>query len=304
MKMKGKIIVFGSISTDFVVTTTKRPRVGETVTGLDFETTFGGKGANQAVACARLSGEVHMVGTIGSDIFGDKLLENLEKNRIFTDNVERVTHKASGSAHIIIAEGDNSITYVPGANNEIGHERIQSLEEFITDADMVIVQNELPQQVVDEIIQLSDKNRVKVLYNPAPAREVSEDILKKATYFTPNESEFHELFGDLTIAEGLSKYPNQLILTMGSKGVYFHDGEKEQRIPAYQVKPLDTTGAGDTFNGAFAVAMVSGLNLTESIRFGNLAASLSIQKFGAQGGMPTLEEMKVSEYFEKTWNIK
>lgn len=302
--MKNKIIVFGSISTDFVVTTARRAKVGETVTGLDFKTTFGGKGANQAVAAARLGGEVHMVGTVGSDLFGTELIENLKENNVFTDNVERVTHEPSGSAHIIIADGDNSITYVPGANNEIDSERIQALEEFIQDADMVILQNELPQKLVDEIILLAEKNAVKVLYNPAPARKIEREILEKATYFTPNESEFHELFPDLTISEALAKYPNQLILTMGSKGVYYHDGEKEERISAYPVKPLDTTGAGDTFNGAFAIGLTSGLSMAESIRFGNLAASLSIQKFGAQGGMPRLEEMKVSEDFEEKWNIK
>lgn len=302
--MKNKIIVFGSISTDFVVTADKRPQVGETVTGIDFTTTFGGKGANQAVACARLGAEVHMVGTVGTDIFGEELLKNLQENNVSIVNVERVTQIPSGSAHIIIVDGDNSITYVPGANNEIGPQRIQALESFIQEAGMVIVQNEMPQIVVDEIINLSYKNNVNVLYNPAPARRIDSGILKKATFISPNENEFHELFPDLSISEGLEKYSNQLILTMGSKGVYFHDGNKEQRIPAYQVKPLDTTGAGDTFNGAFAVAKVNGLSMAESIKFGNLAASLSIQKFGAQGGMPTREEMKASENFEEKWNIK
>lgn len=299
-----KIIVFGSISTDFVVTTSKRPAVGETITGTDFETTFGGKGANQAVASARLGAEVSMVGTVGEDIFGKELIQNLEKNGINTSNVEPVTDKPSGSAHITIGDGDNSIVYIPGANNEISIERIHSLEKVIQAAKMVVVQNEMPQNIVDEIIEICFKNNVQVIYNPAPARQMDQEVLEKATYFTPNESEFHQLFEEMTISEGLAKYPNQLILTMGSKGVYFHDGEKEQRIPAYEVQPVDTTGAGDTFNGAFAVAISSGLNMAESIRFGNLAASLSIQKFGAQGGMPTLEAMKESEYFEKTWNIK
>lgn len=299
-----KIIVFGSISTDFVVTTNKRPAVGETVTGSDFETTFGGKGANQAVASARLGAEVHMVGTVGEDLFGKELIQNLEENGIHTSNVEAVTDRPSGSAHITICDGDNSIIYIPGANNEIDVERIHSLEAFVQEAQMVVVQNEMPQQIVNEIIELCFKNDVPVIYNPAPAREMDQVVLEKATYFTPNESEFHQLFEGLTISEGLAKYPNQLILTMGSKGVYFHDGEKEQKIPAYKVQPVDTTGAGDTFNGAFAVAISSGLDMAESIRFGNLAASLSIQKFGAQGGMPSIEEMKESEYFEKTWDIK
>lgn len=299
-----KMMVIGSISTDFVVTTDKRPEVGETITGTGFETTFGGKGANQAVASARLGADVYMVGTVGSDIFGKELLLNLTTNKIHTDYVEPVTYEPSGSAHITIADGDNSIVYIPGANNEIDTSRIQSLKEAIQSAQMVVVQNELPQEVVDEIIELCFESNVKVIYNPAPAREVQQSILEKATYFTPNESEFHQLFPDMTISEGLAKYPNQLILTMGSKGVYYHDGESEKQIPSYKVQPVDTTGAGDTFNGAFAVAISSGMSMDESIRFGNLAASLSIQKFGAQGGMPSLAEMKESEHFEKTWNIK
>ena len=299
-----KMMVIGSISTDFVVTTDKRPEVGETITGTGFETTFGGKGANQAVASARLGADVYMVGTVGSDIFGKELLLNLTTNKIHTDYVEPVTHEPSGSAHITIADGDNSIVYIPGANNEIDTSRIQSLKEAIQSAQMVVVQNELPQEVVDEIIELCFESNVKVIYNPAPAREVQQSILEKATYFTPNESEFHQLFPDMTISEGLAKYSNQLILTMGSKGVYYHDGESEKQIPSYKVQPVDTTGAGDTFNGAFAVAISSGMSMDESIRFGNLAASLSIQKFGAQGGMPSLAEMKESEHFEKTWNIK
>lgn len=298
-----KIMVIGSISTDFVVLTDRRPQVGETVTGNDFQTTFGGKGANQAVASARLGGDVSMVGTVGTDVFGSQLIQNLADNGIVTDNVERVTEKPSGSAHITIADGDNSIVYIPGANNEITVARIEQLKETLLTAAIVIVQNELPQPVIDEIITFCFENDIKTIYNPAPARVVAAEILEKATYFTPNESEFHQLFPDLTITEGLEKYPNQLILTMGSKGVYFNDGEKEVQIPSYKVVPVDTTGAGDTFNGAFAVALSKGMRVQSSIQFGNLAASLSIQKMGAQGGMPTLEAMKASEDYEETWDI-
>lgn len=298
-----KIMVIGSISTDFVVLTDRRPQVGETVTGNDFQTTFGGKGANQAVAGARLGGDVSMVGTVGTDVFGSQLIQNLADNGIVTDNVERVTEKPSGSAHITIADGDNSIVYIPGANNEMTVARIEQLKETLLTAAIVIVQNELPQAVIDEIITFCFENDIKTIYNPAPARVVAAEILEKATYFTPNESEFHQLFPDLTITEGLEKYPNQLILTMGSKGVYFNDGEKEVQIPSYKVVPVDTTGAGDTFNGAFAVALSKGMSVQSSIQFGNLAASLSIQKMGAQGGMPTLEAMKASEDYEKAWDI-
>lgn len=299
-----KIIVVGSISTDFVVMTDVRPAVGETVTGNDFKTTFGGKGANQAVASARLGGDVAMVGTVGTDLFGESLLKNLQENKINTTYVEPVTHLPSGSAHITIADGDNSIIYIPGANNEIDAERIHSIKEVFLQAELVVVQNEVPQDVIDAIITLCYENGIKTIYNPAPAREVDKNILEKATYFTPNESEFYKLFPDMTISEGLAQYPNQMILTMGSKGVYFHDGKNEQQISSYNVTPVDTTGAGDTFNGALAVALASGWELDESIKFGNLAASLSIQKLGAQGGMPTIEEMKASGSYEEKWHTK
>lgn len=299
-----KITVIGSISTDFVVTANKRPGVGETITGNDFSTTFGGKGANQAVASARLGGDVYMAGTIGMDLFGKELIQNLTDNNIHADYVEPVTQVPSGSAHITIVDGDNSIVYVPGANNVIDTNRIEKLNELIQTSDIVVVQNELPQEVVEQIIEICFAQNVKVIYNPAPARFVSQSILEKATYLTPNESEFKLLFPNMTLSEGLAHYPNQLIVTMGSKGVYYHDGTNEKHVSSYSVDPVDTTGAGDTFNGAFAVALMAGLDMDSSIRFGNLAASLSIQKFGAQGGMPTLVEMKESENYEKAWNIK
>ncbi|WP_035052338.1 ribokinase [Carnobacterium pleistocenium] len=299
-----KIAVIGSISTDFVVTADKRPVVGETITGNGFTTTFGGKGANQAVASARLGGDVYMAGTVGTDLFGKELIQNLTVNKIHTDYVEPVTQVPSGSAHITVVDGDNTIIYIPGANNAIGNERMAKLKELIQASDIVVVQNELPQEVVEQIITSCFEQHVKVIYNPAPARQVSQNLLAKATYLTPNESEFKLLFPDMTVAEGVAKFPNQLIVTMGSKGVYYHDGTSEKQVSSYKVNPVDTTGAGDTFNGAFAVALTAGLDMESSIRFGNLAASLSIQKFGAQGGMPTLAEMKESEQYEKTWNIK
>ena len=299
-----KITVIGSISTDFVVTADKRPEVGETITGNEFSTTFGGKGANQAVASARLGGDVYMAGTVGMDIFAKELIYNLSNNKIHTDYVEPVTHVPSGSAHITIVDGDNSIVYIPGANNAIDSARIEKLSDLIQSSDIVVIQNELPQAVVEKIVETCFAHHVKVIYNPAPARKVNQNLLEKATYLTPNESEFKLLFPELTISEGLAKYPNQLIVTMGSKGVYYHDGTSEKQISSYTVTPVDTTGAGDTFNGAFAVAITAGMDLESSIRFGNLAASLSIQKFGAQGGMPSLAEMKESEHYEKAWNIE
>ncbi|ALV21407.1 MULTISPECIES: ribokinase [Carnobacterium] len=299
-----KITVVGSLSTDFVVSADKRPEIGETITGKDFKTTFGGKGANQAVAAARLGSRVSMIGTVGTDLFGQEIIANLKNNQINTDNVESVTGLPSGSAHITVVDGDNSIVYIPGANDAITHEQVISASRTIEESDVVILQNETPLEIIESLIDICFQKGIQTIYNPAPAKQIKQETIEKVTFLTPNESEYNVLFPQLSISEGLKKHPNKLIVTMGSKGVYFNDGSKEVQIPSYLVQPVDTTGAGDTFNGAFGVALTSGLDMESSIRFGNLAAALSIQTFGAQGGMPTLEEMKGSAFYEKEWNLK
>ena len=299
-----KITVVGSLSTDFVVSADKRPEIGETITGKDFKTTFGGKGANQAVAAARLGSQVSMIGTVGTDLFGQEIIANLKNNQINTDNVESVTGLPSGSAHITVVDGDNSIVYIPGANDAITHEQVISASRTIEESDVVILQNETPLEIIESLIDVCFQKGIQTIYNPAPAKQIKQETIEKVTFLTPNESEYNILFPQLSISEGLKKYPNKLIVTMGSKGVYFNDGSKEVQIPSYLVQPVDTTGAGDTFNGAFGVALTSRLDMESSIRFGNLAAALSIQTFGAQGGMPTLEEMKGSAFYEKEWNLK
>ena len=133
---------------------------------------------------------------------------------------------------------------------------------------------------------------------------LDRQLIEKITYLTPNEKEFQDIFPELAISEGLEKYPNKLFITLGSKGVIYHDGDKEVLVPAYKVSPVDTTGAGDTFNGAFGLALTKGLSIEQSVKFGNLAAALSIQKFGAQGGMPTMEEMKGSAWYEEKWDFE
>lgn len=297
-------MVIGSVSTDFNVITTKRPEIGETIRGESFSTSFGGKGANQAVAAARLGAEVKMVGTVGTDEFGTLLLANLEKNGINTDNVERVTEIESGSAHITLVDNDNSIIFIPGANNAFNEARLEPLKEEIKTVDFVIIQNEIPMAIITQLIDICDELGVQIIYNPAPAEQVERELLEKVTYLTPNETEFSVLFPGLPIEEGLRNYPNKLIVTLGSEGVAYFDGEEIINVPSYQVPVTDTTGAGDTFNGAFAYALSKNANLTTSIQFGNLVAAISIQKFGAQGGMPTLAEVKENEHYEKEWGIE
>ncbi|WP_413540116.1 ribokinase [Aerococcus viridans] len=302
--MMHKITVIGSISTDFVATTAIRPEMGETVEGENFERSFGGKGANQAVAIGRLGGHVEMIGAVGDDPFGKELLSNLRANHVLNENVERVTGFSSGAAIITLHKNDNAIIYVAGANNQMPHLKTDTVLDAIKQSDLVIIQNEMPQSQIDQIIDYCQVNAVKVLYNPAPARKLDRQLIEKITYLTPNEKEFQDIFPELAISEGLEKYPNKLFITLGSKGVIYHDGDKEVLVPAFKVTPVDTTGAGDTFNGAFGLALTKGLSIEQSVKFGNLAAALSIQKFGAQGGMPTMEEMKGSAWYEEKWDFE
>lgn len=289
-----KVTVIGSSSIDLVVTASKRPNKGETILGDSFKTVPGGKGANQAVAAARLNAEVYMVGCVGKDQFGEKIVNNFISNEVFTTYVEPVTHFETGTAHITLAEGDNSIIVVKGANDNITPDYIDKALDVILKSDIVLIQQEIPEETVEYVADLCFTNGVPLLLNPAPARPISKSVIEKAAYITPNEWEASVLFNNKDIHEALKEYPNKLLVTEGKNGVRYYDGENEVLVPAYPVDAVDTTGAGDTFNGAFAVAIAEGKNIQDSIRFANRAASLSVTKFGAQGGMPTREEVEES----------
>lgn len=297
-----KLTVVGSISTDFVIETDKQPLTGETVEGNHFSTSFGGKGANQAIAAARLGAEVSMVGAVGKDSFGKDLLDNLSDHNVSIKGVEKVD-EPSGTAFITLHKGDNSIIYVPGANGSYNSERLQTFmkdKQTIQTSDLVMVQNETPEDTVHQLIETCFKWEVPLLLNPAPARSLDTDLIEKVTFLTPNETECAVLFPDEEMEDVLKRYPNKLIITLGSKGAIFFDGESIQHVLSLEVKNVvDTTGAGDTFNGAFAFANTSGFSIKESIQFANFAAGLSIQKMGAQSGSPTLEELKKSAGFNE-----
>lgn len=279
---------------DLVVTSSRRPGAGETVLGDSFKTVPGGKGANQAVAAARLGAEVAMIGRVGDDAFGKDILENFRANAVNTQNVKPVTHLESGTAHIILAEGDNSIVVVEAANREVTPAYVDEAAEVIRDADIVLIQQEIPEETVVHVSALCAEFGTPLLLNPAPARTLPQEVIDNAAYITPNEHEAEILFQGMSPAQALRQYPNKLFITEGSKGVRYFDGTEEILVPTYKVEAVDTTGAGDTFNAAFAVALAEGKALQESIRFANRAASLSVTKFGAQGGMPTRDEVEES----------
>lgn len=279
---------------DLVVTSSRRPGAGETVLGDSFKTVPGGKGANQAVAAARLGAEVAMIGRVGDDAFGKDILENFRANAVNTQNVKPVTHLESGTAHIILAEGDNSIVVVEAANREVTPAYVDEAAEVIRNADIVLIQQEIPEETVVHVSTLCAEFGTPLLLNPAPARTLPQEVIDNAAYITPNEHEAEILFQGMSPAQALRQYPNKLFITEGSKGVRYFDGTAEILVPTYKVEAIDTTGAGDTFNAAFAVALAEGKALQESIRFANRAASLSVTKFGAQGGMPTRDEVEES----------
>ncbi|KAB2442820.1 ribokinase [Bacillus luti] len=288
------IAVVGSISMDLVAVSKKRPKAGETVIGEAFHTIPGGKGANQAVAAARLGANVAMVGAVGNDDYGTVVRKNLENERVFIDYVVPVTDRTTGIAHIVLAEEDNSIVVVQGANALVNESVVDRSKDLLVKADMVVLQLEIPLETVKYILAICEEHNIPVMLNPAPAQVLSEDILEKATYITPNEHECRIVLDDFTspIEDLLAKYPNKLLMTEGSNGVRFHNGTEIVHVPSIAVDVVDTTGAGDTFNGALAVALSEGETLQKAIRFANIAGGLSVTKLGAQGGMPTRDKVR------------
>lgn len=282
------ITVVGSINMDLVVGTERFPKQGETVLGNLYTTVPGGKGANQAVAAARLGGKVGMIGAVGTDPFGDDLASNLKNEGINTGGIKRV-EGPSGIANILLSEGDNRIIVVPGANHELKPQDIDTCKRAIASSDLVVLQLEIPVPTVLRTLEIARTNRVPVILNPAPADGFTDEFLDCEPILTPNESEAAMMFGE-NWEQALEAHPNRLIVTLGKEGARYHDGERHVRVPGIQVNAVDTTGAGDTFNGALAVALAENMPMKDAIRFANAAASLSVEKFGAQGGMPARGE--------------
>ncbi len=283
------ITVVGSINMDLVVGTERFPKQGETVLGNLYTTVPGGKGANQAVAAARLESPVEIVGAVGSDAFGEQLLEGLEAEQVGTHTVKQ-TNGASGIANILLSEGDNRIIVVSGANHELTAADIDSHKDILEKSDIIVLQLELPIPVVEHTLRLAQDLGVPTVLNPAPASGFTPAMLVYASYLTPNETEAEELFG-VEWERELERYPNRLVVTLGKDGARYFDGVQHVTVKGYPTQTVDTTGAGDTFNGALAVALSEGQAFEQAVRFANAAASLSVEKFGAQGGMPTRSEV-------------
>mgnify|MGYP003607598355 FL=1 len=288
-----KIAVVGSLNMDMVVTAPRIPLKGETITGQELHFVPGGKGANQAVALGRLGADVSMFGCVGEDDFGRQLIHTLAANGVKADQVRTLQGQTTGVAMITVGDGDNSIVVVPGANGLVDRTYIESIQDELLQSQMVILQLEIPLDTAVYVIDLCHRAGIAVLLNPAPAQELSPDLIEKLTFITPNEHEAAIVFADQgDYRELLRRYPEKLIITQGSAGASFasQNGEVHQ-IPASPATVVDTTGAGDTFNAALAYAWSQAMTLETALVFANCAAGLSTEKFGAQGGMPTMAEV-------------
>ncbi|MDY0257953.1 ribokinase [Gudongella oleilytica] len=288
------ILVIGSINADLVFQTDRRPEVGETVLGNSFITVPGGKGANQAVAAARLGAKVGFIGCVGDDANGRVMLENLQGQGVDIQGISILKGMSTGVAGIVLSGGENSIIVIPGANHLVTKEIIDEHIDLISSSRMVVLQFEIPVETVEYVLDLCSNKNVPVILNPAPAVDMVTHSILKATYITPNETELIHLFGNREVEDILKEYSNKLVLTQGKKGASFHNGEKLIHVEGRPVKAVDTTGAGDTFNGALAVALAEGNELIKAVEFANKAAAISVTKLGAQGGMPGREELNNS----------
>lgn len=284
-----KITVVGSLNMDLVVTTDIVPKMGETVIGNDFVTTCGGKGANQAVAARELGSDVTFIGRIGDDVYGKEILENFKSRGITFVDETPVKNVSTGLACITLADKDNSIIIVPGANAHVTPEFLDVHKDKVIDSDYVLTQLEIPIETVDYLATICKENDVPLIVNPAPATALTDNILDACTYITPNKIELEQLKS--YHPNLMDDYIEKITVTNGANGCFYYEDKKEVSIGSFKAEVVDTTGAGDTFNGALVSELARGKSLNESLRFANASGALSVMKFGAQSGMPTREEV-------------
>jgi ribokinase len=292
-ELQKPIVVVGSVTMDLVTRAKVIPRIGQTVIGTSFETTPGGKGANQAVAAGRLGYPVEMLGLVGSDAFGPQLLANLKAASVGTSAV-RTVEGSSGLAPLMVAEtGENAIVVVPGANGKVDRAAIDSQSDLIRSAGIVLCQLELPIDTVCHTIALCAEAGVPVMLDPAPAAELPETIWPQIAWITPNETEAAFYVGEGLSTEDAAKKLLERgvhggVLKRGSEGAYVAvAGGKAAWVKPFPVKAIDTVAAGDCFNGAFAVALLEGLDPWQAARFASAAAAISVMRRGAQASMPS-----------------
>jgi ribokinase len=299
--MTSRIVVVGSLNMDLVIQAPRHPQPGETITGGPFRTIPGGKGANQAVAAARMGGQVSMIGAVGADAFGDELIATLRTAGVDVSRVGR-SSEATGLALITVsAAGENTIVLASGANGTVSVETVAAHEEAIAGADALLLQLEVPLPAVVAAAETARRHGVPVILNPAPARPLPDQLLRHVSYLIPNEHEA-ALLAALpvrTTEEALqaaarlrSLGVGQVVLTLGERGALVLQSDRPITIPAFPVQVVDTTAAGDAFVAAFAVALTEGRPVVEAVRWGCAAGALACTVLGAQPSLPAREAVE------------
>ncbi|MCD4710950.1 MAG: ribokinase [Bacteroidales bacterium] len=301
-----KIVVVGSSNTDLIIKVPEIPRPGETLLGGKFMTFPGGKGANQAVAVARAGGDVIFIASVGDDPYGEEAIKGYRLENINIENIKVCKGVPSGIAMITISDiGENAITVAPGANAELTPADLEEIEEPFLEADYMLIQLETPLETVQKAVELCIEFNTRVILNPAPAAELPDEILKRVSIITPNVIEAERLTGITVTNESTASVAadalhqrgiETVIITMGAMGAYLSDRATGTRkmVPGFSVKAVDTTAAGDVFNGQLAVSLAEGRQLKRAIIEAHAAAALSVQKLGAQTSIPRREE---TDYF-------
>jgi len=300
-----KICILGSINMDMVVSVDKMPLVGETIFSENFKLAHGGKGANQAVASQRLGSEVYMISKVGKDAYGLQILNGLEKENINISNVFKDDVNPTGTAIITVnSEGNNSIIVVAGANMTLSVDEISKCKDVIASSDIIVAQFETPIEVTMEAFKFAKENGVITILNPAPAKEIPNELLKYTDIIVPNETEATTLTGvdvkDLESAKQaanvfLNNSVKYVIITLGDKGAAVISKEDGVLIPAYKVNAIDSTAAGDSFIGAISTKLKKSdlniMSLVEAVKFGNKVSAIAVQREGAQPSIPFLKEI-------------
>lgn len=296
-----RVVVVGSVNTDMVVKGSRLPGPGETVTGGRFIMAPGGKGANQAVAAARLGAEVTLVAKVGRDVFGDQAIENYRREGILTDCILRDSSHATGVALILVDErGENLISVASGANHTLTPQEIAFAADRIRNADVLMLQLEIPMETVCAAAQIAAEAGVPLILDPAPAAPLPGGLLQHVAYLTPNETEAERLTGVTVTDEAsarqaaerlLTAGTRHVLVTLGAKGVLVADKEHAVVVPSVRVDAVDTTAAGDAFNGGLAWALASGMTLEDAVRNACRVGALSATRLGAQPSLPTKAEL-------------
>ena len=300
--MTHRIVVVGSSNTDMIVKMPRIPAPGETILGGTFSMAAGGKGANQAVAAARAGGHAALVARVGEDLFGRKAIEGFVRDGIDVRGIVRDPEAPSGVALIFVSEsGENSIAVAPGANGRLSPADIERHKDVIASAGILVLQLETPIETVQAAVELASAHKVTVILNPAPAAPVPDAVLQHVDILTPNEHEAKVLTGiEVSDEEAagraagilMERKVGTVLITMGARGAFVASRGSREMVAGYSVKAVDTTGAGDVFNGAFAVALAEGRQLRTAVNFANAAAALSVTKLGAQPSIPTRDEIE------------